>query len=113
MRVDAYKKGILYIFVALLICCAGYWLGIRDNIHDDGAGIDGAIDDLRATGQQAEAAAGSLGEAGEAVEDAAGTAEDIERGNQQLTEISGSIEGLIDQGQQILAGIRSRGEKKE
>lgn len=111
--VDAYKKGIIYICVALLIGCAGYWLGSRDNVHSDGAGIDGALDDLRAAGQQAEATAGSLGEAGEAVEDAAGTAEDIERGNQQLTEISGNIEELIGRGQQILAGIRGRGEKKE
>lgn len=113
MRVDAYKKGILYIFVALLICCAGYWLGIRDNIHDDGAGIDGAIDDLRATGQQAEAAAGSLGEAGEAVEDAAGTAEDIEKTNQHLTDGNAEIANLIGYGERIIEGICSRGEKKE
>lgn len=110
---DAYKKGVLYIFVALLIGCAGYWLGSRENIHSDGAGIDGAIDDLREAGQQAEAAESALGSAGGAVDDASGTAEDIERGNQQLTEISGNIEELIGRGQQILAGIRGRGEKKE
>lgn len=108
---NAYKKGILYICVALLIGCAGYWLGSRDNVHSDGAGIDGALDDLRAAGQQAEATAGSLGKAGEAVEDAAGTAEDIERGNQQLTEISGNIEELIAEGESIIAGIRGRGEE--
>lgn len=110
---DAYKKGILYIFVALLICCAGYWLGSRENVHSDGAGIDGALDDLRAAGQQAATAESALESAGGAVDDASGTAEDIERGNQQLTEISGNIEELIDRGQQIFAGIRSRGEKKE
>lgn len=108
-----YKKCIISVCIGTLLFGTGYWLGGRADVHSDGARIDGALDDLRAAGQQAEATAGSLGEAGEAVEDAAGTAEDIERGNQQLTEISGNIEELIGRGQQILAGIRGRGEKKE
>lgn len=110
---DAYKRYFIYALIGVLLFGAGYWLGGRDNVHSDGAGIDGALDDLRAAGQQAEATAGSLGEAGEAVEDAAGTAEDIERGNQQLTEISGNIEELIGYGESIIEGIRSRSEKKE
>ena len=111
MKVDALKKGILYICAAVLIFSTGYWLGGRADVHSDGARIDGALDDLRAAGQQAESAESALGSAGGAVDDASGTAGDIERGNQQLTEISGNIEELIAEGESILAGIRGRGEE--
>lgn len=110
---DVYKKGILYICVALLICCAGYWLGSRENIHSDGAGIDGAVDDLREAGQQAEATESALGSAGGAVDDASGTAGDIEKTNQQLTDGNAEIADLIGYGESIIEGIRGRGEKRE
>ena len=108
-----YKKCIISVCIGTLLFGTGYWLGGRADVHSDGAGIDGAIDDLREAGQQAEAAERALGSAGGAVDDASGTAGDIEKTNQQLTDGNAEIADLIDRGESIIEGIRSRGEKKE
>lgn len=105
---DALKKGIIYICIASLIFCAWYYLGGRADVHSDGARIDGALDDLRAAGQQATEAAGNIGSAEESVDEASRTTDEIERGNQQLEEIGGDLADIIDQGKRIIAEIRSR-----
>ena len=111
MKVDALKKGILYICTAVLIFGTGYWLGGRADVHSDGARIDGALDDLRAAGQQAETAGSALDSAGGAIDDAAGTAGDVEKTNQQLADGNAEAADLIGRGKSILADIRGRGEE--
>ena len=105
------QKILLCAAASALIFGAGYWMGERADIHGDGARIDGALDDLRAAGQQAETAGSALDSAGGAIDDAAGTAGDVEKTNQQLADGNGEIADLIGWGEQILAGIRSRGEE--
>lgn len=108
---DAYKKGILYICVALLIYCAGYYLGSRAGIHDDGESIEPTIQYIQSAGREAETAGSAINEAETAVDNTGKSAEEIKRGNQQLTEISGDIADLISNGKQIIADISRSREK--
>lgn len=108
---NAYKRYFIYALLGVLLFAAGYYFGSRADISGDGAGIDRALDDLRAAGHQAETAGSALDSAGGTVDDAAGTAGDIEKTNQQLAEGNAEATDLISRGESILAGIRSGGEE--
>ena len=94
---DATKKSIIYFAVGLLLFGAGYWMGSRAVIHSDGDTAD-TVGDHISTAQD------TADRAGEANRDAQDTADAIGAGNQ-------TIAGLIEQGESILAGIRSGGEE--
>lgn len=94
---DAYKKGILYICVAVLIFGTGYWLGGRADVSGDSGAADTA-------GEHISAAQDSTDRAGEANRDAQDTADRLGESNQTIAD-------LIAEGESILAGIRGRGEE--
>ena len=108
---NAYKRYFIYALLGVLLFDAGYYFGSRADISGDGAGIDRALDDLRAAGQQAETAGSALDSAGGAIDDAAGTAGDVEKTNQQLADGNAEAADLIGRGKSILADIRGRGEE--
>ena len=107
---DALKRSIMYVCIAALLFGAGYWMG-GQSVHGDWAGAGGTGEYIQTARDEAETAAGALESAGGAVDDAAGTAGNIEKTNQQLADGNGEIADLIGWGEQILAGIRSRGEE--
>ena len=94
---DATKKSIIYFAVGLLLFGAGYWMGSRAVIHSDGDAADTVGDHISAA---QDAAAG----AGAANRDAQDTADRLGNSNQTIAD-------LIEQGESILAGIRSGGEE--
>lgn len=91
------QKILLCAAASALIFGAGYWMGERADIHDNGAGIDGAGDHISAA-QDAATAAGT------ANQDAQDTADRLGESNQTIAD-------LIAEGESILAGIRGRGEE--
>ena len=97
MKVDALKKGILYICTAVLIFGAGYWMGERADIHGDGDAAD-------TTGEHLSAAQDAATAAGAANRVAQDTADRLGESNQTIAD-------LIAEGESILAGIRGRGEE--
>ena len=94
---NAYKRYFIYALLGVLLFGAGYWMGSRAVIHSDGDAADTVGDHISAA---QDAAAG----AGAANRDAQDTADRLGNSNQTIAD-------LIEQGESILAGIRSGGEE--
>lgn len=95
---DALKKGILYICVAVLIFGTGYWLGGRADVSGDSGAADTA-------GEHISAAQDSTDRAGEANRDAQDTADRLGESNQTIAD-------LIAEGKSILADIRAAAKRE-
>lgn len=96
---DAYKRYFIYALIGVLLFGSGYWLGGRADVSGDSGAADTA-------GEHISAAQDSTDRAGEANRDAQNTADRLGDSNQ-------TIGDLIAEGERIIEGIRSRGEKKE
>ena len=106
---------ILGVFVFLVVAFSlGYMLGVertRENLHDNGNGINHA-------GEQLGEAVGHQQQITDGIKDAEHTSSGVEKTSAAITESAKHIEagvgeaaGLIDSSQQILGRIRNRGQE--
>ena len=97
-----------YIVLAVVCLCIGGIIGY--NLHDDGGG-DGSprqsLDSAVTANQEYQASAGRITSSAEQIEDGIEQAQD---GINKAADRAASSEQLIGECQQILAGIRARGE---
>lgn len=97
-----------YIVLAVLCLCVGGIIGY--NLHNDGNG-DGStrqqVKSAAAANQEHQASAGRITSSAEQIEDGIEQAQD---GINKAADRAASSEQLIGECQQILAGIRARGE---
>lgn len=106
LTVNETTKKILAV-IALFLLAGLVWFRLCGScLYSDRSAADAARNSLQSAGQQATEAAGNLGSAEESVDEASRTADEIERGNQQLEEIGGDLADIIDQGKRIVAEIR-------
>lgn len=97
-----------YIVLAVVCLCIGGVIGY--NLHDDGNGDGSArqsLDSAAAANQEHQASAGRITSSAERVEDGI---EQAQNGINKAADRAASSEQLIGECQQILAGIRARGE---
>lgn len=97
-----------YIVLAVVCLCIGSIIGY--SLHDDGGG-DGSprqsLDSAAAANKSHQASAGRITSSAEQIEDGIEQAQD---GINKAADRAASSEQLIGECQQILAGIRARGE---
>ena len=99
-----------YIVLATACLCIGGVIGY--NLHDDGNGDGSArqsLDSAAAANQEHQASAGRITSSAERVEDGI---EQAQNGINKAADRAASSEQLIGECQQILAGIRARGEAR-
>ena len=99
-----------YIVLAVVCLCIGGVIGY--NLHDDGNGDGSArqsLDSAAAANQEYQASAGRITSSAERVESGIEQAQD---GINKAADRAASSEQLIGECQQILAGIRARGEAR-
>lgn len=99
-----------YIIIAVACLCIGGIIGY--NLHDDGNGDGSArqsLDSAAAANQEHQASAGRITSSAERIEDGIEQAQD---GINKAADRAASSEQLIGACQQILAGIRARGEAR-
>lgn len=99
-----------YIVLAVVCLCIGGVIGY--NLHDDGNGDGSArqsLDSAAAANQEHQASAGRITGSAERVEDGI---EQAQNGINKAADRAASSEQLIGECQQILAGIRARGEAR-
>lgn len=99
-----------YIVLAVVCLCIGGVIGY--NLHDDGNGDGSArqsLDSAAAANQEHQASAGRITSSAERVEDGI---EQAQNGINKAADRAASSEQLIGECQQILAGIRARGEAR-
>lgn len=99
-----------YIVLAVVCLCIGGVIGY--NLHDDGNGDGSArqqVESAAAANQEHQASAGRITSSAERVEDGIEQAQD---GINKAADRAASSEQLIGECQQILAGIRARGEAR-
>lgn len=99
-----------YIIIAVACLCIGGIIGY--NLHDDGNGDGSArqsLDSAAAANQEHQASAGRITSSAERVEVGIEQAQD---GINKAADRAASSEQLIGECQQILAGIRARGEAR-
>lgn len=99
-----------YIVLAVVCLCIGGVIGY--NLHDDGNGDGSArqsLDSAAAANQEHQASAGRITSSAERVEDGI---EQAQNGINKAADSAASSEQLIGECQQILAGIRARGEAR-
>lgn len=100
-----------YIVLAIACLCIGGIIGYNlQNLHDDGNGDDSArqsLDSAAAANKSHQASAGRITSSAEQIEDGIEQAQD---GINKAADRAASSEQLIGECQQILAGIRARGE---
>ena len=102
-----------YIVLAVVCLCIGGIIGYNlQNLHDNGGGDGSArqsLDSAAAANQEHQASAGRITSSAERVEDRIEQAQD---GINKAADRAASSEQLIGECQQILAGIRARGEAR-
>lgn len=102
-----------YIIIAVACLCIGGIIGYSlHNLHDDGNGDDSArqsLDSAVTANQEHQASAGRITSSAERVESGIEQAQD---GINKAADRAASSEQLIGECQQILAGIRARGEAR-
>lgn len=99
-----------YIVLAVLCLCIGGIIGY--NLHDDGGGNVSArqsLDSAAAANQEHQASAGRITSSADRVEVGI---EQAQNGINKAADRAASSEQLIGECQQILAGIRARGEAR-
>ena len=99
-----------YIVLAVICLCIGGIIGY--NLHNDSGGDGSArqsLDSAAAAHQEHQASAGRITSSAELVEDRIEQAQD---GINKAADRAASSEQLIGECQQILAGIRARGEAR-
>lgn len=99
-----------YIVLAVLCLCVGGIIGY--NLHDDGGGNVSTrqqIESAAAANQSHQASAGRITSSAERVES---RIEQAQNGINKAADRAASSEQLIGECQQILAGIRARGEAR-
>lgn len=99
-----------YIIIAVACLCIGGIIGY--NLHDDGNGDGSArqqVESAAAANQEHQASAGRITSSAERVEDGIEQAQDVIN---KAADRAASSEQLIGECQQILAGIRARGEAR-
>lgn len=104
------KKCIACLLAAVLLFGGGYYMGSRTNVYHDGDGADRTRNDIQSAQDAAGRAEESLNDAAESNRNAQDTAENIGDTNQQLQNSVEDSAGEIERGQQILSGIRQRGQ---
>lgn len=102
-----------YIVLAVVCLCIGGIIGYNlQNLHDDGDG-DGSprqsLESAVTANQEHQASAGRITSSAEQIEDGIEQAQD---GINKAADRAASSEQLIGECQQILAGIRARGEAR-
>ena len=99
-----------YIMLAAVCLCIGGIIGYNlQNLHDDGGGNVSArqqVESAAAANQSHQASAGRITSSAERVES---RIEEAQNGISQAADRAASSEQLIGECQQILAGIRQRG----
>ena len=99
-----------YIVLAVACLCIGGIIGY--NLHDDGGGNVSTrqqVESAAAANQEHQASAGRITSSAEQIEDGIEQAQD---GINKAADRAASSEQLIGECQQILAGIRARGEAR-
>lgn len=99
-----------YIVLAVICLCIGGIIGY--NLHDDGGGNVSnrqQVESAAAANKEHQASAGRITSSAERVEDGIEQAQD---GINKAADRAASSEQLIGECQQILAGIRARGEAR-
>ena len=99
-----------YIVLAVVCLCIGGVIGY--NLHDDGNGDGSArqqVESAAAANQEHQASAGRITSSAEQIEDGI---EQAQNGINKAADRAASSEQLIGECQQILAGIRARGEAR-
>lgn len=102
-----------YIIIAVACLCLGGIIGYNlHNLHDDGGGNVSArqsLDSAATANKEHQAGAGRITSSAERVEDGI---EQAQNGVNKAADRAASSEQLIGECQQILAGIRARGEAR-